>query len=39
MDKVGATLYEEFSDLTDVEDLTRLIVRLSLAVLLAAIVG
>jgi putative Mg2+ transporter-C (MgtC) family protein len=39
MDKIGATLYQEFSDLTDLEDLTRLIVRLSLAVLLAAVVG
>jgi putative Mg2+ transporter-C (MgtC) family protein len=38
-DTIGSTLRSEFSDLSDVADLTRVILRLLLAVLLAAIVG
>jgi putative Mg2+ transporter-C (MgtC) family protein len=38
-EKISATVYREFSDLGDIEDLTRLIVRLSLAVILAGVVG
>lgn len=38
-DIIGSTLLAEFSDLSNPEDLTRVIVRLSLAVTLAALVG
>lgn len=38
-DRIGSTLLAEFSDLSHPEDLTRVIVRLSLAATLAALVG
>ena len=38
-EKIAATLHSEFSDLADPADLTQVVVRLSLALVLAAVVG